>query len=185
VGSDRKDAATVFRVADLPRRRETSFDLVPDAGTRADLAAGLGATSIDKLRLAGSLRPSGTADWTLEAELSATVEQPCSVTLAPVTTRLNEDVLRRFVADIADMAAPGSETEMPEDDSIEPLGREIDLQRVLSEALALALPAYPRAPEAELGPANFAAPGTTPLTDETAHPFAGLAALKKVPDKKD
>ena len=34
---------------------------------------------------------------------------------------------------------------MPEDDTIEKLGREIDLAAVMIEALSLALPLYPRA----------------------------------------
>jgi hypothetical protein len=49
---------------------------------------------------------------------------------------------------------------------------------VLAEALALALPDYPRAPGAELGQAVFAEPGIEPLRDEALRPFAGLAAFK-------
>ena len=67
---------------------------------------------------------------------------------------------------------------MPEDDTAEPLPEVIDLTEVTREALALALPLYPRAPGAELGEAVFAAPGTAPIRDEDLKPFAGLAALK-------
>ncbi len=43
------------------------------------------------------------------------------------------------------------EAEMPEDDTAEPLPEVIDPGAVMFEALALALPDYPRAPKAETG----------------------------------
>lgn len=67
---------------------------------------------------------------------------------------------------------------MPEDDSVEPLPDVIDVGVVATEALALALPLYPRAEGAELGEAVFTAPGEAPLRDGDLKPFAGLAALK-------
>jgi hypothetical protein len=48
----------------------------------------------------------------------------------------------------------------------------------MAEALALALPDYPRAPDAEMETGQFAAPGVDPMTDEDAKPLAGLAALR-------
>ncbi|NNK79430.1 MAG: DUF177 domain-containing protein, partial [Litoreibacter sp.] len=50
--------------------------------------------------------------------------------------------------------------------------------RIALEALSLALPAYPRAEGAELGETVFSEPGTDPMSDEDAKPFAALAALK-------
>jgi hypothetical protein len=49
----------------------------------------------------------------------------------------------------------------------------------MSEALALALPLYPRAPGAEFQEAAASAPGAAPLTRESTRPFAGLADLWK------
>jgi hypothetical protein len=43
---------------------------------------------VRKLRFIGTLEPEGAQDWRLTADLGATVVQPCVVTLAPVTTRL-------------------------------------------------------------------------------------------------
>jgi uncharacterized metal-binding protein YceD (DUF177 family) len=53
----------------------------------------------------------------------------------------------------------------------------IDVAALGIEALALALPLYPRAPGAAFGEAVFAAPGVAPLTSESLRPFAGLASL--------
>jgi hypothetical protein len=75
--------------------------------------------------------------------------------------------------------------EIPDDDTTEALGEVIDAGYVLVEALALALPTFPRAPGAVLAEAEFTAPGTAPLRDEDLKPFAGLAALKAKLEKPD
>ncbi|MFC2967489.1 YceD family protein [Acidimangrovimonas pyrenivorans] len=173
-----------LRVADLPARKPTRFKLRPEGETLGLIAQLVGADAVRKLSFEGALRPEGKRDFVLEARLGATVVQPCVVTLAPVTTRIEEEVVRRY---LAEMPEPnGDEVEMPEDDSAEPLPEVIDPGAVMLEALALALPLYPRVPEAELGEASFAAPGTAPLTDEAVKPFAGLAGLRdKLAGKED
>ena len=90
---------------------------------------------------------------------------------------IEEAVRRRYLAEMPDLAE-GGETEVPEDDSVEPLAGVIDPGRVMEEALALAMPLYPRAEGAELGEAAFAEPGVTPLGEAEVKPFAGLAALR-------
>jgi uncharacterized metal-binding protein YceD (DUF177 family) len=164
-----------LRVAGLSARKPTRFDLRPDTAARALIAAVLEITAVSALRFKGEVRPLGRHDFELVADLEAEVEQPCAVTLAPVVTRIRDTVLRRY---LADMELPqGDETEMPEDDSAEPLPEVIDVGAVALEALALALPLYPRAAGAELGEAVFAAPGVSALRDEDLRPFAGLAGL--------
>ncbi|MGR3496682.1 YceD family protein [Citreimonas sp.] len=175
-----KSAPTRLVVARLNPRAEHDFELRPDADTCAALAEHLGATAIRKLRFAGKVQATGGRGWRLDAELGATVVQPCIVTLQPVTTRIDMPVTRRFLpaSEIEPAPEPGAEIEMPEDDTLEPLGSEIDLQAVMTEALALAMPAYPRAEGAALGEAVYADPGVAPLRDEDTRPFAGLKDLR-------
>ena len=170
------DAAPRLFLARLTRARDTEFEIAPDADTRGALATELDLTALRKLRFAGRLIAEGARDWRLEAVLGATVVQPCVVTAEPVTTRLDEPVTRRYLAEMPEPEA--EEIEMPEDDTTEPLPTTLDLEAVMAEALALALPLYPRAPGAALDDATFAAPGVTPMTDEDARPLAGLAALR-------
>lgn len=169
-----------LRLAELANRQPTAFALEPDAAERAALAEEFGLSELRKLRFSGELRPVGRRDWDLDGHLGATVVQPCVVTLDPVTTRIEEPVLRRFRSDLPEPAA-GAETEMPEDDSLEPLPETLDLGRVMAEALALAIPPYPRAGDSALGEAVFTEPGRAPMTDADARPFAGLAALRRKP----
>ncbi|PIE14379.1 MAG: hypothetical protein CSA70_01030 [Rhodobacterales bacterium] len=177
---------TLLRVRDLKPSRPTRFAIRPPASDLAALATELGLDGLRKLSFEGELVAEGKTDWRLTARLGATVVQPCVVTLAPVTTRIDENVTRRFLASLPDAvpdAVPGNEEddgeiEMPEDDTIDQLESEIDLIRVMTEALALALPLYPRAEGAELEQSDFTAPGETAMTDEDARPFAGLSALR-------
>ena len=173
----------IFRVADLPATKDTHFTLDPDAAARADVAATLGIPAVRKLRFTGTLTQSGKKDWRLEASLGATVVQDCVVTLEPVTTRIDEQVLRVYVAEVDEPII--GEVEMPEDDSIEELPSEINVFDVMTEALALALPDFPRKEGAELGEAVFTEPGKDAMTDESARPFAGLAELKEALENKD
>ncbi len=170
--------AAPVRLAQLDARKPQEFDLRPDAPLRARIAGLLGLEGLRKFRFTGSLRPLGKRDWEVQARLGATVVQACAVTLAPVVTRIDEPVLRRFLADMAE--PEGLEIEMPEDDTTEPLGATIDLSVIALEALVLALPAFPRAEGAEL-PASVLTrvlPGATPVEEDRPKPFAALAALR-------
>lgn len=85
--------------------------------------------------------------------LSAVVEQACSVSLVPLETRLDEDVLRVFV----DRGSFGAGREpskivdvdfsLADDGDPEPFDQGvIDLGHLLSEELAIKLDPFPRAP---------------------------------------
>lgn len=172
-----------YRVADLDQNKPTEFDLRPDADTLKALAAELGISALRKLSFSGRITAQGRRDWVLTARLGATVVQPCVVSLDPVTTRIDTDVRRTFLADMPEIDQ--IEAEMPEDETLEQLGSFIDPNTVMIEALALALPLYPRKEGADLGEAVFAAPGTEPLRDEDTRPFAGLSGLRDALKKEN
>ena len=163
--------ARVVPVAGLRRSPEFAFDIAPEPGEAAALAALLAAEAVRRLRFAGTLRPDG-AGWRLDAVLGATVVQPCVVTLEPVTTRIDVPVHRRFQP-ITAPATSEVRIEATEDDELEPLGDRIDLGLVAIEALALAVPAYPRRDGATL-------PDPPASAEEPVRkPFAGLAELRR------
>ncbi len=164
-----------LRLAELTRT--TEFELSPDITERKAIADRLGLSALKKLRFAGSVTPDGESDWHLEAKLGATVTQPCVVTLAPVTTRIDETIVRRFVS----MPSEGPESEeyeMPEDETVEALSDVVNLSQMMEEALALVLPEWPRAQGVEPVDISVAAPGIKPMTDDDAKPFSSLKSLK-------
>ncbi|MEX0309939.1 MAG: DUF177 domain-containing protein [Tateyamaria sp.] len=182
--SQKPPSATALRVAGLSQNAPTPFALSPSAGEMAEIADTLEISALRKLRFEGQIAAHGATDWLLTGQLGATVTQPCAVTLVPVTTRIDVPVRRLYVRDYEEIDVP--EAEMPEDDEVEPLTSWIDPGAVMTEALSLAIPDFPRAEGAELGQMVLTEPGVAPLTDEAAKPFAGLADLKSsLEDKKD
>lgn len=167
---------SALRIADLSQNTPTPFELRPDSAQLDAMAQELDLLALRKLSFAGEIAAEGKRDWVLTGKLGATVVQPCVVTLEPVTTRIDVPVRRTYLANMPE--PEGDEVEMPEDETLEPLGSVIDPAVVMAEALALSLPLYPRKEDAEPGDATFAAPGTTPLSDEDVKPFAGLAGLR-------
>jgi len=162
----------------LVQNRGVNFDLTLSEAEISEIIEQLDLLSLRKIKFSGVILPIGKGDWGLSGELGATVEQACSLTLVPVRSRVDTPVVRNFRKSPITLSHSGPEHEIPEDDSEEQLEDVIDLARVFSEALSLALPDYPRAEGAELKTAEFAPPGVTPLTDEAARPFSVLAGLK-------
>ncbi|MFT6075108.1 MAG: uncharacterized metal-binding protein YceD (DUF177 family) [Yoonia sp.] len=172
-----------MRLTDLTTGRPTSFTLDPTIAERKAVSQVLGIVALKKLKFEGILTPQGRTDWILQAKLGATVVQACVVTLDPVTTRIDEQVNRAYMKEIPEIDA--AELEMSQDDTIDPLPELLDLAQVMIEALSLALPAYPRSKDAELGAVAVTAPGITPMSDDDAKPFAGLGALRESLEKKE
>jgi uncharacterized metal-binding protein YceD (DUF177 family) len=176
--------AARLRTGGLSPRKPTRFHHAADEAERRALAADLGLLALRRLHLEGEITPAGRDEMLLTARLEADADQACVITLAPVRAVIDETLRRRYLADLPDPA--GDEVEMPEDDTLEPMPDVIDLAAIAAEALALALPLYPRAPGAELGPMVVAPDGVAPLTDADLKPFAGLAALaRKRPESGD
>jgi uncharacterized metal-binding protein YceD (DUF177 family) len=172
---DNPEFPRVVEVAKLRGAPEFAFDLSATPEECRALARLMGAQAVRKLRFDGRLLPAPRGAWALEARLGATVVQTCVVSLEPVTTRIDTPVVRLFTAE----AAPAGEVVVAglEEDDTEPLGDRIDLGLVAVEALALALPPYPRREGAELiGVAGPSADGAPEEPEPTT--FAALAALR-------
>ena len=169
---DNPEFARVIPLRQLRGLDGFDFDIAPDPREAEALARLLDARSVRKMRFAGRLTPLADGGWRLAGELGATVVQSCVVTLDPVTTRIDQPVRRTF---LPETAPPGLEilVDPEEDDEIEPLTDRIDLGLVAVEALALALPPYPRKPGAALAGEADATP-----EDGAPKPFAALAALR-------
>lgn len=174
--ADKTSSKRVFRVADLPQNQPTSFLIQAATEDLQSLAQAVKATAIKKLRFEGRISALGKRDWQLNGDLGFTVVQPCVVTLEPVTTRIDVPVFRQFVAGYEQ--PDEEEFELTDDENTEALGAEINVEEVMKESLALALPLYPRKDNAALPESNFTEPGKKAMSDEDARPFAGLESLR-------
>ena len=173
---DQPEWAQPIRVATLLPNQVEAIELAPDAATRQFIGRDLDLLSLRKLRFSGALSPLGAIGWLLEGKLGATISQACIVSGDPVSARIDVPVTRHFLPDDTEYEV-GGETEMPADDSVEPLGETIDIGAIMLESLSLALPLYPRAPGVGPGDAQFSEVGKIPMSDADARPFAGLKSL--------
>jgi uncharacterized metal-binding protein YceD (DUF177 family) len=170
---------------------------IPETGLHRDLEAGPAerAAMAEVARLREILSASASFDVTPDkggrfhvvGHVQARIGQTCVVTLDPIENDIDEPIDLIFappeqipvLADLIDDAAE-SDSEIP--DPPEPIENGvIDLGRLATDALFLAIDPYPRKPDAVFEPVVTAA-------DPEDHPFAALKALKpnaKSPDGKE
>ena len=174
-----RDVPGLLRLSDLPKSGSVDFTLCVSPEMTDRLVAALDLLEIRKIRLSGCLKPYERTDWRLQAQLGATVSQRCIATEAPVVTRIDCELERIYVANWEAHVPQDAETEMPEDDRFEPLTDIIDLEQLVIEGLALALPDFPRSDG--IAPIEITArpAGSDPIDNTTTRPFAGLADLKR------
>lgn len=172
------------RFSDIPKSKGMRFDITFSQNDLADVASILSALSVKKMRIQGKISPSAAKDWALSAKVGTTVSQTCVITLEPVQTRVDTQIDITYVSDYT-LDGDDNVTEMKADETLEPLMDEIDLASIAIEAVALALPDYPKSQNAQLEATVFAEPGVTPMSDEDTKPFASLASLKDKLSKED
>jgi len=147
------------------------LEVAADAGVRAALAKAVGVTALPRLEVAAELFRHGRDGVRVTGQVSATVEQPCVVTLDPVQSEILETFDLTF-GPAAAAATADADITLDTDEPPEALRDGIvDLGAVAIEFLILGIDPYPRKPGVA-----FDAP---PAGDPSSHPFAALAALKK------
>jgi hypothetical protein len=161
-------------VADEVPEGGRQFDLVADEPTRSAVAKLAGLRTLPELTASFDVSRYGRNGLHVVGIVSATVGQICVVTLDPIEEKLEEPIDLIFSAPKTGPRGGDNdvEIEVTADDAPEPLiDGAVDLGALATEFLILGINPYPRKPEAEFQP-----PATG---DDTGHPFAALAALKK------
>lgn len=153
------------RLGAEPHRQQ--IEATPDE--RAGLARRFALLALDRLIAAVTLARRSGETVLLEAAFAAEFMQECVVTLEPVAGAISEHF--SLVYGPADDAA-GAPEPGPEEPAFEPLrGDAIDIGEAVAQELSLALPLFPRHPDAALESAAAAAPAGAQ--------FSALARLRK------
>jgi uncharacterized metal-binding protein YceD (DUF177 family) len=156
-------------------------DIEADAPVRAAMAKVGSLREVLSASASLDVMPSGGGRFHVAGRVRARIGQTCVVTLDPIESDIDEPIDLTFapleqipqLSDLVDDAAESDE-EIP--DPPEPIvNGVIDLGRLATDALLLAIDPYPRKPGAVFEPLVEAA-------DPEDHPFAALKALK--PDVK-
>lgn len=145
----------------------------PNAAELVSMAQALDLNAIRSLRAEYRLARRSGGIITVDGRLKAKVVPTCVVTLEPFELSLDEPVALRFVEPATVERRPNivdhDSTDGPEPpDEIE--NGQIDLGRVTTEFLSLAVPPFPRKQGAELEP---------PQEAEAESPFAALSRLRR------
>jgi uncharacterized metal-binding protein YceD (DUF177 family) len=158
----------LHRPVALDRIGARGLDLALEATAEecAAVAERLLVVGIRSLRCAFALAPRTGGMVEARGHLQARVVQTCVVSLDEFEASVDEVFSLRFVPEGTETDDPDPETE----DEVPYAGDVLDLGEAAVEQLALTLDPYPRKPDAELPVGDDDAP---------AHPFAGLASLRR------
>jgi hypothetical protein len=156
-------------------------DIEADQPTRKAMADVAGLREILSASASLDVMPRGGGRFHVAGRVRARVGQTCVVTLDPIENDIDEPIDLIFappeqIPELSDLVDDAAESEEEIPDPPEPIVNGIiDLGRLATDALFLAIDPYPRKPGAMFEPRVEA-------DDPEDHPFAALKALK--PDVK-
>jgi uncharacterized metal-binding protein YceD (DUF177 family) len=164
---------TVVQIPDTGLHR----DIEADGAVREAMAEVAGLREILSARASLDVTPERGGRVHVTGHVRARIGQTCVVTLDPIENEIDEPIDLIFappeqIPDLSDLVdeAAESETEIP--DPPEPIiNGVIDLGRLATDALFLAVDPYPRRPDAVFDP-------PVETADPMDHPFAALKALR-------
>ena len=172
---------SLVRFSEINQSKPFDFHFILSNQKIAELVKSLDLLSIKKVSLIGILSPLSINEWSLKAELRATVKQKCVISFKPVKTIVCETINRTFsplaLQNTCEADDDGT-SPVIFDDSLQEFNDEIDLIDIIFEELTIILPLYPKFEGAELGSYTVTEPGVKPLNDENLKPFAQLSEFK-------
>ncbi|MDE8347434.1 MAG: YceD family protein [Acidocella sp.] len=160
------------------------FTVRTNESQRAALASRFALPAISRLEGRFALHHERSGVIAAALTMDAAVTQVCVVTLEPFEAIIKDTAALRFVPEAAIRYVLGGDEQEEAEEDVTPdtldspdeipyANDSIDLGAALAEQLALALDPYPRKPGAVLSEA---------ASDDSANPFAGLAARFAKPD---
>ena len=178
---------SLVRFSEINQSKPFDFHLMLSNQKVAELVKRLDLLSIKKVSLVGILSPLSFDEWSLKAELRATVKQKCVISFKPVQTIVCETINRTFSPSALQNTFEADDDGISPvifDDTLQELNDHIDLAEIIFEELTLILPLYPKIEGAELGSYSITEPGAKHLNEENIKPFAQLSELKDKFSKK-
>jgi uncharacterized metal-binding protein YceD (DUF177 family) len=156
-------------------------DIEADQAARQAMAEAVGLREVSSARGSFDLKHRSGGQVHVTGRVQAKLGQTCVVTLDPIESEIDEAIDLIFAP--AGQSLPevdaGDDSQTDIDDSPEPIvDGVIDLGRLATDVLFLAIDPYPRKAGAVFEPQVVAA-------DPEDHPFAALKALKADPDTRN
>ena len=154
--------------------QENAVDRKATAEERAACAAAVGLLALDQLAVHYRIKALSGGRYRLTGRFTAEIVQACVVTLEPVPSNMSEGFEAEFRPEGDQPESAADEMEALSVTEFEPIENHgLEVGRIVVETLLASLPAYPRAPGAELEQHEAIPPPSV-----STNPFAKLAALK-------
>jgi uncharacterized metal-binding protein YceD (DUF177 family) len=152
-------------------------DIEADPAARASMAEVAGLREVLSARASLDVTPQRGGRVHVTGHVRARIGQTCVVTLDPIENEIDEPIDLEFappdqIPQLSDLVDDATESDVEIPDPPEPIVKGvIDLGRLATDAIFLAVDPYPRRPDAVFEPLIEAA-------DPEDHPFAVLKALQ-------
>ena len=159
-------------------------DLTADQATRAAVAEVGGLREVLSVQASLDVTPQSGGHYHVTGQVRARIGQTCVVTLEEMESDIDEPIDLIFappdqIPEMATLVDEADDSDEDTPDPPEPIENGIiDLGRLVTDALYLAVDPYPRKPDAVFEPLVEA-------PDPEDHPFAALKALQAAPKKPD
>jgi uncharacterized metal-binding protein YceD (DUF177 family) len=164
-------------MSQLSQNRIHKFSIKFDSKDMLDCQNLLDLRKISKVTISGEISAEGSQNWLLNAKVGASITQACVVTTDDVNTRIDQDIVRHYFADLETHEENFSGEEDLDADA-EHIPDEINLLDITLETITLNINDFPRKDGIVIEPVLSAPEGVKPLTDDAVKPFAGLAGLR-------
>lgn len=168
------EQAEFSRIFDIRSIDTQTHLLEADEAERAALATRFAIVAINSLKAEVSLERDGpSVDVT--GQLTADIVQSCAISGEDLPVAISERLVLRFVPESNAPIVPDEEVELEEDelDEVPFSGTGFDVGEAIAQSLALAIDPYAAGPDADAARKQAGL-----LDEESAGPFAALAALK-------
>lgn len=167
----------IIPIRKLDRSRDHEFHFKPDDVQNAEILSHSGWRALKGIELKGKLTPHDDG-WSLEGDLSGTVTLSCVISDAPIHQRLSTKIRRFYWSKGMELPSELS-WDLDFDVDQEEMPQNLDLLTVISEAIALEVPDYPKLPkfqsQSDGSPWQYLE--DEPVEVETQRPFANLKDL--------
>ena len=163
----------VHELPDTGRR----YQITADEHVRAAICRLAQLRDLSRLEASFEVVRRGRSAVSVVGRVSATVGQNCVVTLEPILNEVEESIDVVYTSKVAGQYHQTLDIDFAGEDPPEPLADGmLDLGEIATEFLIMGIDPYPKKPGATFEPPQ--------ASDNEAHPFAALAALKNAKQGK-
>jgi len=143
----------------------------------SDLGDLMQVTKISRFSFSGNILQTSSKKYKLSSTLKGSLIQKCVITSNPVKTILDTTIKRYYISAKSNCVPFDTESNVAFSE-LEFIENELDIGDIIIEALALAIPDYPKKQNVKFNGVTITENGLEPLDKIVNNPFSSLEKLK-------